>query len=118
MAKTNDRTAVQNAATNERAQRKAELDSVRFLMSTPLGRSLAARLLDACGVDRRTPFQPNAMVLAHDHGTQEMGYYLLDEIREACPEAELVMRKESLVRAQRADLNQEVEDGQRTESDE
>lgn len=118
MAKTNDRAAVQLGATLEKAQRKAELDSVRFLMSTPLGRSLAHRLLDACGIDRRTPFQPNAMVLAHDHGTQELGYFLLDEIREACPELELVMRKESLVRAKRADLTQEVEDGQRTESDE
>ena len=118
MAKTNDRKAVQNAASRENADRRAELDSVRFLMSTPLGRSLAARLLDQCGIDRRTPFQPNAMVLAHDHGVQELGYFLQEEIREACPELELVMRQESLVRAKRADLTEEVENGQRTESDE
>lgn len=113
--KTDNRKTLQNLGAQEKAQRKTELDAVRLLMSTPLGRFLAWRLMDACGVDRRAPFQPNAMQLAHDHGASAMGYFLLSEIREACPELELVMRHETQQRELRTELAVEAEDNDGSE---
>lgn len=114
MARTNDRRAVQSTATLENAARKAELDAVRFLMSTPLGRSLMARIMVQTGVDRASVFTPNAMNLAHDFGVRALGDWMLAEVREACPELELVMRHESLQRAKRADLTEEAQNDERT----
>jgi hypothetical protein len=117
MAHAGDRPSVQRAATRERAARKSELDQIRFLMREPIGRRLAQRLLDATGADRQPTFSPNAMTLAHDHGVRELGFFLLSEIREACPEQELVMRQETISLARRADLQDEVDDANRNKPD-
>jgi hypothetical protein len=109
MGKTNNRESVQASKVREDGQRKTELDAVRQLMSTPPGRFMAWRLLDATGINRRFPYTPNAMNLAHDVGTREMGEWLLEEIREACPELELVMRNEHLQREKRAQLQEAVD---------
>lgn len=109
MGRTNDRQKVQNAATLEKAARKGELDAIRYVMQNPVGRAFAARVLEVTGSDRPSVFQPNAMVLAHDHGVREMGDWLLAEIRAACPEQELVMRHEIAARALRADMAEDLE---------
>ena len=110
MGKTNNRADVQRTATLERAQRKTELDAVRHMMQTPLGRFMVWRILGETGCNRAIPFQPQAMVLAHDIGVRSMGEWLLEEIREACPEQELVMRQEALTREKRALLDAEQHD--------
>lgn len=104
MGKTNDRYVVQRNQTLENAQRKSELDAVKHLMQTPLGRAMAWRILDVTGCNRPIKYKPNAMDLAHDVGVRELGDWLLEEIREACPEQELVMRSEYLQRVKRAQL--------------
>lgn len=113
MSNAADRSAVQRSSARERAQRKGEIEEVRALMRDPIGRRLAARILRLTGVDDPGHFNANAMALARDHGVRSLGYWLLGEIREACPEQELVMRKESLTLAQRAELQDEVDDADR-----
>lgn len=113
MANLNDRRQVEAAGRREKGIRKGELEQVRFLMSEPIGRALAWRLLEQTGADRALPFVPNAMNLAHDTGVQSMGYFLLAEVREACPEQELVMRREAATRAQRAQDQEELDNEQR-----
>jgi hypothetical protein len=108
VAKTTDRQALQNARTREKADRRWELDGVRHLMSEPVGRALVQRLLEKTGVDRPIPFQPNAMVLAHDVGLQALGHWMLAEVRAACPELELAMRREYVAREQRSELEDEA----------
>lgn len=108
MAKTNDRQALQHTRTREKADRRFELDGVRFLMSEPVGRALVHRMLVQTGVDRAIPFQPNAMVLSHDVGLQSLGHWLLAEVRAACPELELAMRREYVAREQRSELEEEA----------
>lgn len=113
MANLNDRRQVEAAGRREKGVRKGELEQVRFLMSTELGRALVFRLLDHTGADRALPFVPNAMNLAHDTGVQSVGHYLLAEVRAACPEQELVMRREAAHRAQRAEIQEELDNEQR-----
>ena len=113
MANAGDRGAVQRASQREKAARRTELEQVRALMREPWGRRLMARVLQMTGVDGEGPFSANAMALARDHGVRSLGYFLLHEIRAACPEQELVMRQETLTLAQRADLEEEVENGNR-----
>ena len=107
---TNDRRAVQNARTREKEQRAQELEDVRFLMESPAGRRLAARILELTGCERLTPFTPNAMSLANDLGVQRTGFWLLGEIRAACPQLELVMRQETLKAAERAAMREEADE--------
>jgi hypothetical protein len=101
---------VEAASRREKGARRNELEDVRQLMATPRGRSLAHRLLTVSGCDRALPFNANAMNLSHDVGVQEMGFFLLSEIREACPEQELIMRREAAILAQRADIQEEADD--------
>jgi hypothetical protein len=112
MANAANRKAVEAANRREKGARNSELEDVRHLMSTPRGRSLTHRLLTVSGCDRALPFNANAMSLSHDVGVQQMGFFLLSEIREACPEQELVMRREAAILAQRAALQDEVDDDQ------
>lgn len=111
MPRTHDRSAVQRSATLEKGARRGELDAVRFLMHDPRGRAFVARLLELTGCERLTPFQPNAMTLAHDVGVRNLGLWLLEEVRAACPDQELVMRGEMQAREARAQMTQEAEDG-------
>ncbi len=107
--KTNDRKSVQNAKTRENSERKAELEAIRFVMRDPIGRRFMQRLIDATGADREPAFQPNAMTLAHDAGVRRLGFFLLQEIRTARPEQEVVMGPDTLRAAQRADTQEEFE---------
>jgi hypothetical protein len=113
VANANDRRNVEQAGRREKGERKGELEQVRYLMASALGRSLVHRILDFTGADRALPFVPNAMNLAHDTGVQSVGHYLLAEVREACPEQELVMRQEAAQRSKRANLQEELDHEQR-----
>lgn len=108
--RTDNRGEVERGAKLEKAARRGELDAVRFLMSTPLGRGLAWRQVQVTGCDRAIPFRPNAMDLAHDVGVRAMGEWLLAEVRAACPEQEMVMRSEAIQRDKRAELEEESQD--------
>ncbi len=109
MANAANRRQIEAASRREKGIRKAELDGVRYLMEAPVGRALAYRLLEQSGAEKPLPFQSNAMNLARDVGVQSFGFALLEEIREACPELELVMRREAAVLANRIDEQEELE---------
>lgn len=111
MANANDRRQVQDTARREKGARKGELESVRYLMAAPIGRALAARLLEHTGTEGVVPFSNNAMSLSRDVGVQSVGFWLLAEIRAACPEQELIMRREAAERAERAAMQEELDDG-------
>jgi hypothetical protein len=111
----NDRRQVDEARLRDKAARASEIDEVRYLMSDPRGRSLVKRFLEATGVDRALTFQPNAMLLAHDVGVQKIGHWLLDEVRIACPEQELVMRREAAQRAARLTMQEDHDANQSRE---
>lgn len=113
MANAGDRRQVEQASRREKGARRAELDGIRFLMSEPLGRALAHRVLATTGTEGVVAFSPNAMALSRDVGVQSVGFWLLAEIREACPEQELIMRREAAARAQRAESQEELDDEQR-----
>lgn len=113
MANANDRRDVEQAGRREKGARKGELEQVRFIMGDPLGRAWVHRFLDLSGADRAPAFSANAMNLARDVGVQSVGFMLLNEIREACPEQELVMRREAASRAKRAQVQEELDNEQR-----
>jgi hypothetical protein len=109
MSNANDRRQVEAATRREKGLRTTELDEVRWLMSEPLGRALAYRVLERTGAEAVVPFTANAMNLARDVGVQSVGFWLLGEIRAGCPEKETIMRLEAADRARRADLQDEVD---------
>lgn len=109
MANAANRRKVEAASRQERAARAAELQAVSNVMATPPGRAFVHRLLTMTGAERELPFSPNAMTLARDAGTQSVGYWLLAEIRQACPEQELVMRREAALLAQRAEMQEDAD---------
>lgn len=110
MGSTNNRRDVEQAGRREKGARRGELESVRFLMSEPVGRALAWRLIQRTAADSPLPFSTNAMSLSRDAGVQSVGFWLLGEIREACPEQEVVMRREAALRAERQTMAEDIED--------
>ena len=111
MANASDRSQVRDKTIQEKSERKTELEEIRFLMSQPVGRALAARILnEVTGSDGPLPFSPNAMQLARNAGVHHVGTWLLAEIREACPELEPKMRAEVRARENRANVQQEFTD--------
>lgn len=110
MGSTNDRRAVEQASRREKGARRGEIESVRFVMSEPVGRALVWRIVERTNADRPLPFSTNAMSLSRDAGVQSVGFWLLGEVREACPEQEVVMRREAALRAERQTMAEEIED--------
>jgi hypothetical protein len=111
MANASNRRAIEQAARQEKGKRASELREVQYLMMDPRGRSLAHRLMNEwTGADSPLPWSSNAMTLARDSGVQSVGFRLLQEIRAACPEQELVMRREAATLAQRAEMSEDVPD--------
>lgn len=82
-------------------------------MDAPVGRAMMFRLIGKTGADSPLPFTPNAMNMAHDLGVQSVGFALLAEIREACPEQEAIMRREAAIVAQRADMQEDLDNDDR-----
>lgn len=109
MANAANRKQLDARARQDKAARAAELGDVRMMMSDPRGRAFAYRMLTYTGVEGLLKFQSNAMSLAHDVGVHSVGRWLLDEIREACPEQELIMRREAAIVAQRAEMQEEAD---------
>ena len=112
MGNANDRRQVEATARREKGARRGELEQIRFLMSEGLGRALMLRILTQTGAEGVLPFSPNAMTLARDVGVQGVGHWLLAELREACPELELKMRREAAERAKRAQDQEELDNEQ------
>lgn len=112
MANAGDRRKVQDAARYEKAAKRTEVEQVRLLMSDIRLRAFVKRFLDMTGVDVAPPFNPNAMVMAQQNGVQSVGHWLLAQVREACPELELLMRQEAAALAQRAELQENVDDNE------
>jgi len=111
MANASDRKQIEAANRREKGARMAELADVKHVMSEPRGRAVVARLLERTGTDAPTPFSSNAMTLARDVGVKSVGEWLLLEVRAACPEQELVMRREAAILADRIARQDEVKDG-------
>ncbi len=112
MAKTNRQGDVDKGAKREKYLRANELAAVRAVMGSPAGRAWAWRIIERSGANDGVAFTPNAMVLAEQVGIQSLGHAILAEIRLACPETELVMRREAADRLARleAELENEAPD--------
>lgn len=110
MAKTNRQYDVDAAARREKGAIASELSDIRFVMGDPRGRAWVWRVLERTGANQGVAFTPNAMELARLVGVQSVGNALLEALRVACPELEIVMRKEAAQRADRARLEQENDD--------
>ena len=66
---------------------------VRNIMGTPMGRRWMAELLAYCDLGTST-FSPDLTEMAHREGRRAIGYRLLNEVCDACPERYAEMRKE------------------------
>lgn len=73
--------------------RETEVADVKWLMSSPRGRRIMWRLLDLSGPFRLS-FDTNAMKMAFNEGSRNLGNQLFNEVMMLCPELYPVMVKE------------------------
>ena len=81
---------------DEKAKRLAQEIRDRNLaetMGTPAGRGFVWELLDKAKVWNST-FDSTAMVFAHNEGQRNLGNWVLDRIKAACPTAFMTMLNE------------------------
>lgn len=77
----------------ERLARKTEIADLKWLMSSKQGRRIMWRLLEMSGPFRMS-FDTNAMRMAFNEGSRNMGNRLFNEVMTLCPEMYPVMAKE------------------------
>jgi len=68
-----------------KARQSAENLALRTVMQTVEGRHVIWRLLVRAGAFQ-TSFSQNSMVMAHNEGRKDIGYFLLAQIEQVCPE--------------------------------
>lgn len=110
MGSTDNKRDVEQAERRARGARRGELDQLRYVMGEALGRAMIWRVLERTGAEVPLPFSTNAMSLSRDAGVQSVGFWLLGEVRAACPEQEVVMRREAALRAERQAMAEDIED--------
>ena len=71
--------------TRAKLDQQTEADDVKWLMSSKRGRRIVWRGLERAGVFR-TPFNTNAMLMAHACGEKNEGLKTLAQVLEICPE--------------------------------
>lgn len=80
-------------AARDRLAKKAEMDDMKTIMSTPVGRRFMWNLLAKAGV-YRTSFTGNSTTFFNE-GQRNIGLMYQSQILEACPEQFVVMLNES-----------------------
>lgn len=77
-----------------KAKRADELNDFYYVANDPRGRRVLLRYIDEiCGI-YKTTFDPNPAIAAHLEGERKIGCLLLADLREAFPQAELLMLEE------------------------
>lgn len=76
------------------AEKLAEADDLKWVMSNKRGRRFVARLLDRAGV-WRSSFSTNALSMAFSEGQRNEGLRLLADITTRCPDRYQEMLQES-----------------------
>ena len=71
-----------------------EINDVRWLMSKKIGRRIVYRLLDQAGV-WRISFSTNALTMAFNEGSRNLGLKLVADILTNCPDRYAEMLQES-----------------------
>jgi len=77
----------------KRLIREVEINDLKWLMSSRRGRRIVWRLLELSG-PFRISFDTNAMKMAFNEGTRNLGNQLFGEVMTLCPEMYPVMVKE------------------------
>jgi hypothetical protein len=83
----------QEAEAAERLARETEIADLKWLMSSKRGRRFVWRLLEMSGPFRMS-FNTNAMQMAFNEGSRNLGNRLFNEVMTLCPEMYPVMAKE------------------------
>jgi hypothetical protein len=89
-----DAAQVRHSGNAEADQRALEDNDLRALLGSQSGRRFIWRLLGQVGT-YRSPFSPDALVMARDAGRQAVGQWLLGECGRVDGEAMLVMSREA-----------------------
>lgn len=91
---TADEDQVKAANKKEKNVRNNELNEIRTVLDSPVGRKFLWRALKRCGV-YQSSYHPSGSQVYFNEGRREVGLWLLAEITEANPDAYLVMIKEA-----------------------
>lgn len=75
----------EDRASRVRLNAQTDADDLKWLMSNKRGRRIVWRQLERAGV-YRTPFNTNAMLMAHACGEKNDGLRMLAQLFEVCPE--------------------------------
>jgi len=89
-----DAEQVKEAGDKAQRNRRQELDQVRLVVGTSLGRAFYWRLLQLCGVFQSS-FNHSGSITAFNEGQRNIGLKLLADLNEAAPEAYVTMMRES-----------------------
>lgn len=90
-----DKEQVQSARKRTGRKRREELDYIRNIMSTPLGRAWMFNLLGACKTFSSPIVAGDAYYTYHNIGEQNIGKKLLQDINDASPDEYVLMLKEA-----------------------
>jgi hypothetical protein len=96
-----DKTRAEEAEV-QRLKREREVADFRWLMANAEGRRFVWRLLAQAGMFR-TSFSSNGLEFGRNEGNKNMGYMLISEIHESCPERYHQMVKENRQDGNRSD---------------
>lgn len=89
-----DPNQVRAAETRDEFNRRQEVDDMRAVMSTPVGRRFVWRFLER-GKPFVSPFQANSLVMAHACGLGDQARTLWAELFANCPELLVQMANEN-----------------------
>lgn len=78
-----DESAAESARLKIELAKRTEAEDIKWMMSSPRGRRIVWRLLDACGVNR-TSFNVSASAMAFSEGRRDIGLQLLAKVQEHC----------------------------------
>jgi hypothetical protein len=91
--KTGDEAHVRKAEETLAKRRERELEDLKRVMESPVGRRVIARIYSECD-PMKDPFDVNGSRTNLNLGTQRVGRFLAEELDAACPELFLAMRRE------------------------
>lgn len=85
---------VRKAAQTDKRERVKQLEDVRQILATQVGRRFVWRYLQECGVFQSS-FHPSGSQLYYNEGMRNVGLMLMADINESSPDAYQTMLKES-----------------------
>lgn len=84
---------IKKAEGREKRKRDTELDDIKWVLSTPMGRRFIWRYLGECGIFRSS-FVGQFQTFFHE-GERNIGLKLLADVNDSQPEAYVIMMKEA-----------------------